>query len=176
MEKITIARPYATAAFEYALENKKIIEWKKIMHVIAIILKNKKIQNFIFYKNAEIIIEDFIHKIYDKKLHKDFKNFIKILIKYNKLNIFPEIFIYFLKLYNQYYKITNVEIISACILKKKYTDILKKRLKEKLSKKIILNYKIKKNLIAGIIIRINDLIIDNSIKSRINNLKNYLKY
>ena len=63
--------------------------------------------------------------------------------------------------------ITEVTVTTTEPLEKKFEDDIIKNLSEKLNKKIRLNKLIDPDLIGGIIIKIDSVMIDNSIKTKL---------
>ena len=66
---------------------------------------------------------------------------------------------------------TEVEVITSEALTKKAEDSLKKKIMKSLDIKIKLKKIVNKDIIGGIIIKIKSMMIDNSIKSKLNNFK-----
>jgi F-type H+-transporting ATPase subunit delta len=111
----------------------------------------------------------------EKKLEESISRFSELLKNNNQLNQIDKILYYFQKLYNQKYNIKEANINVA---QKIETDELKK-IKEslqKLNKDEDLEFKvnIKKEIIGGIVLKYGDKIIDASLKTRLNQLKNSL--
>ena len=78
------------------------------------------------------------------------------------------------KIYNEFKKsldekegISEVTITTTSPLEKKFEENIIKNLSKKLNKKIRLNKLIDPRLIGGIIIKINSIMIDNSIKTKL---------
>ena len=103
----------------------------------------------------------------------EIEKFIKLLIKKNQIKNQNKIIENFINIYNSENDIVNVEVetanpISTEVLSHIETFITKKTG----AKKIEFNNKINKSLISGAIIKYGDRILDNSFKTKINNLKN----
>lgn len=63
------------------------------------------------------------------------------------------------------------EIISAVALDKDYITQIEHTLEKKLNEKIVLKNTVDKKILGGIIIRFKDLLIDQSLKRQLNDLK-----
>ena len=63
------------------------------------------------------------------------------------------------------------EIVSAVPLEKEYIRQIEESLEKKLKEKIILKNKVDKNILGGFIIRFRDLVIDQSLKRQLHDLK-----
>lgn len=175
-EKLTtIARPYATAAFEYALAKKKLAAWEAMLQAGAQIARdetmNKLLQSPQMTHNDVVAI--FCELLADK-LDEEQKNFINLLAEYDRLQALPEIAELFANYHAQHDKTMTVEISSAVALsktqKKKFADALSKRLNLKVS----LECKVDQALLGGAIIRAGDTVIDGSIRGKLNRLIDFI--
>ncbi|KKR50022.1 MAG: ATP synthase subunit delta [Microgenomates group bacterium GW2011_GWC1_41_8] len=63
------------------------------------------------------------------------------------------------------------EIISAIPLEKEFIEKIEQSLEERLKEKVILNNKIDKKIIGGFIIKFRDIIIDQSLKRQLTEIK-----
>lgn len=175
----TIARVYAKAIFDIAIEQNNIKQWQSIIKIFSKISQTDKIRSLCNSlinpkKLSEILI--LIYQDYQKeKLNLFSCHFIYIISKNKRVLLFPIIFKIFNDLNDIYIRSIQIEIISARQLNtnqlKKITEIMTHRL----SKTINIICHINKNIIAGIIIRIGDTIIDGSLKNRILRLNNILQ-
>ena len=100
------------------------------------------------------------------------KNFIDLLIKKNALAKIDKIIEEFNALWNKENKIVKATITTAQEINQATSQSLENYIK-KLSgaEKLEMENKTNKNLISGAIIKYGDRILDNSLKTRINNLK-----
>ena len=173
-----LSRRYAKALFALS---KSSSELTNHFHSFQKILDLKNINNdfLIFLKNPLISSKKKI-EIFNKILTKleisdTFCNFLKIVAQHNKLVIIENIFLHFKKMIEEKNNQTTVSIISISPLE----DVLKKELSKKLEnitgKKIIVINQIDKNIIGGIIIKINSVMIDFSIKTKLENYQFSLK-
>jgi F-type H+-transporting ATPase subunit delta len=93
----------------------------------------------------------------------------------NQLNQIDKILYYFRKLYNQKYNIKEAQINTAQEIDKVELEKIEQYLQE-VSKEETLEFQIniKKEIIGGIVLKYGDKIIDSSLKTRLNQLKNSL--
>lgn len=172
---ITIARPYAEAAFEFSFQNKNILYWERMLLLTTKIIQNKEIKKFFLKNIEEKFFLKIIFNIFDKNIDNYFYNFLKLIVKNKRLKILPYISKHFIYLRMKKENFLEIKIISAKIISKKQLikiiDILEKRL----SCKLKFNCKIDKSIISGFIIKTNNIVIDNSLRSSLNKLKNFLQ-
>ena len=105
------------------------------------------------------------------KYHQCFKGLINILTKHNKILYYDKIFKEFNKIIDEENGLTEVEVTTSEALSQKAQDSIKKKLMNSLNIKIKLKKIVKKDIIGGIIIKIKSMMIDNSIKSKLTNVK-----
>ena len=92
LEKATITRPYAEAAFAQALEENKLAEWSEMLSLLAVIISNQDMHKLI--NNPKLSankLYDLILDIFEENLSKTSKNFIKILIDAKRIELASEI-------------------------------------------------------------------------------------
>lgn len=115
-----------------------------------------------------------VEEVFKNEVHPQVVSFLKVLIDKNRFSEFSQIKAdYEIKL-DDVNKIQAVEITSAVELSEEYRERILQKLGEKLQKNIRPNWKVDENIIAGLIYRINDNVIDTSIKSKLDKLNKNL--
>ena len=166
---------YALALFNLAKEEKKLIKYKKEAILIiealeqnpkAIHLFNSKLNDF--NQRKELITNAF------KKVNNNFLHFLFILANRSKFNLTIVILKKLIKFINQKKQINEGIVYST----KKLTLSQLREIESKTSKmlgiKVILTNKLDVNLIGGIKVEVNNQIIEESVVSRIEQIKNSL--
>ncbi len=162
-ELSTLARPYAKAAFDFALKENALNKWMQSLSDAAKLIADKHFRLLINnpYVSKQQLTELFF-SILGEALNEHEENFIHLLIQNDRLTLLPEVSKRFLKLYNKNKKQTEVDVTSAFELtdeqKKRLADVLEKRLR--LSVK--LNCKADKTILGGAIIRAGDRVFNYS--------------
>ena len=110
------------------------------------------------------------------KINPKTLNFLEVLLDEGRFNLFNTIFELFKKETNKIKNIQTVEIISAVDLDEEMKKRLEEKLKEKLNKEIIMNFEKDKNILGGLIIKVEDNVVDLSLKAKFNSLKKELLY
>lgn len=172
----TMARPYAKAAFEFALFQGKLDLWANLLQNTALIAANPQIKNALVNPDisADDIVEIFL-VILDNKIDTFGKNFLSLLARYHRLGILPEIASLFKQLRDQHDQIIEVKIISAFELTTKQKEALTKILEKKLQCKVKITCEIDENILGGAIIKARDLVIDGSGRKLLEQLHTYLR-
>lgn len=123
---------------------------------------------------SEEVKSQIVEEVFKNEVHPQVVSFLKVLIDKNRFSEFSQIKAdYEIKL-DDVNKIQAVEITSAVELSEEYRERILQKLGEKLQKNIRPNWKIDENIIAGLIYRINDNVIDTSIKSKLDKLNKNL--
>lgn len=123
---------------------------------------------------SEEVKSQIVEEVFKNEVHPQVVSFLKVLIDKNRFSEFSQIKAdYEIKL-DDVNKIQAVEITSAVELSEEYRERILQKLSEKLQKNIRPNWKVNENIIAGLIYRINDNVIDTSIKSKLDKLNKNL--
>ena len=172
-----VSKNYAQALIELGTDNKVSFETlsedlKNVDETItsskdlSTVLTNPSINNDVKYEIIEAIFKD--------KIDTEVLNFIKLLIEKDRIKEFSEIHTEFITKVNSINNIKPVTVVSAV----KLDDTQKKRivgiLTDKMNKTILPHWETDKSIIAGLIVRMEDDIIDMSIRHRINKMNKSL--
>lgn len=108
----------------------------------------------------------------DSEVKSAIKNFAGIISENNDLKKVNKIIEQFSKLWNKEKRIVEVEIASARELDKKIIFLIDSHIAGLLkAKEIIINQKIDKNLLGGVVIRYGDKVLDASLKTKLEELR-----
>ncbi|WMY96777.1 MAG: F0F1 ATP synthase subunit delta [Arsenophonus sp.] len=173
---ITISRPYAKAIFDLAKKNQLLDECQNMLKFLVEIMNNKKINQLICSAITPKKIAIILISICNNKLNKYIKNLIYIMAENKRLGALSEVLKQFILLRNFSEGKINVNITSAHQLNEKQKLKISTIIKNKFFCQVNLYYKFDASLIEGIIINIGDLVIDGSIRNRIKQLNNALKF
>lgn len=172
----TIARPYATAVFNFANENKNLSSWSDTLALLSGVIKDGSIQSII--EDSKVLDserQDLILNVCKGKIDEYEINFVKLLVENKRLVILPEISQFFEELKAEAEGSIEAELIMAEQPSKKTVDELLKSLEKKFNKKIEGKVVIDKNIIGGTKIIVGDSVIDASVRAQLDNLAFTLK-
>lgn len=103
------------------------------------------------------------------------KKFVELLAKKNKIALAEKIIKEFIMIWNEKHGLIEAEITSANELGKETVELLKSYLiKRSVAKKVILDEKIDKNILGGVIIKYGDKILDGSLRQSLAELREQL--
>ena len=171
----TSSQRYSLALFELSNENKSldVIE-EQSLSILKLIRVNKEFDNLIKDPtgNQEDLIS-IINKFSDAfKINILLKNFMIFLIKKRRFFYLEKILKSFIDVCSTKRGEIIAEIKSAKELSDKEIDILTDDLTQNFKSKIKINYKYDKSLIGGLIIKVNSIMIDTSIKNKLQQIEN----
>ena len=172
----TIARPYATAVFNFAKESKGLSNWSDTLVLLSAVIQDEHIKLII--EDSKVLDsdrEDLILNVCKGKLDENGSNFVKLLVENKRLLILPEISQFFEELKADAEGSIEAEIIMAEKPNQKTVDDLLKSLEKKFNKKIEGKVVIDKNIIGGTKIVVGDSVIDASVRAQLDNLAFTLK-
>lgn len=172
----TIARPYAKAAFEYALNAHQLKEWGQWLNNAAELVRQAEVKNFLLNPGvADSVHHQFFVEALKLKNEPAFSNFLQVLTEKRRLIVLPNIAKQFAKLVAEYEKQVDVHVTSAHELTEQEINELKLKLENRLHRKVIMHTTVQAEILGGAIIRADDLVIDGSVLGRLEKLKERLK-
>ena len=169
-----VAKRWALALIELALENENISKEDILddLHEIAeTIQASEELSNVI--NNPSISIEEkqiILCKLFQNSIMPIVYNFVYALNLRKRISIISEIAIEFEKELEKIKNMTRVNITSAIELNDERKEEIKTKIAEKLNKEIIVDWGVDSDIIAGLIFNIDEMIIDNSIKHKLEDL------
>lgn len=112
------------------------------------------------------IIDDIFSNILDERI----KGFLKILIEKKRFNELDGIIAAFNLELDKINNIQRVDITSAINLNDETKAKITEKLKQKLQKDIIANWVVNEDIIGGLVVQIDDNVIDSSLRNKLENL------
>ena len=92
LEKITIARPYAQAAFEFAREQGDVAHWSGMLKLLRAIIANARMRPLLHDPRiSDAQLYELVASIAGDSLSENGGNFVRILIRSERLQFMPEI-------------------------------------------------------------------------------------
>jgi len=174
-ELTTLARPYAKAAFEYALEAKQLAEWSEMLGFASQVVNDKSMQELLtsphLTKDDQL---DAMLKVCADKLDDKANNFIKLLAQNGRLLALSDVEVLFNFLRSEFEKTVDAQIISATELNEQQITQIKEKLAAKLGRQVEASVEVNADLLGGLIIQAEDLVIDGSVRGKLAKLSDTL--
>lgn len=170
------AKRYANAFLGLALEKDILENTREDMLLIKnTIDASSDLQ--VFLKNP-IIKKDqkkaAVKQIFEGSVQDVTFEFYNLLARKDRENLLEDISNKFIELYNQHQGIIKVGVTSAKKLEEAQLKALKKSIEQTTGKKVEFNTDVDEELIGGLKIRIEDTVVDGSVKFKLSQLKDCL--
>ena len=183
-DKHTIARPYARACFDLAREEDAVEALSASLGTAKDLMRDGQIAKFL--GNPALNDEErlaFLHELFatadgessvfaGRSVHGT--NFLKLLLEYGRVSVLPEIADHFDALKAEIENTVDVTVTSAVPLSAEQQASVTAALKDRLGRNVNLSTDIDENLIGGAVIRAGDVVIDGSLRARLESLSNAL--
>ena len=113
--------------------------------------------------------------VFDGRVSDDMTGFLMIIIKKGRFKEFDGIFTYIISNIKRQLGIGALHVTSAMPLSQEQKDnILKKVIASSEYQKLEVTYETDKDIIGGLILRMDDRIVDNSIRTKLDSMGRYL--
>ena len=170
-ELSTLARPYAKAAFSYAGQEDALAQWLEELQLVAAVVSDPAVGALLSDPSltTDAQAESFIGLFADE-LGDSRKRFLKVLADNRRLGLAPHILEQFAHLKAQREQSVEVEMVSPFEVPEEVRDRIAKALGSRLDRKIVVSTSIDSSLLGGVLIRAGDLVIDGSVRGRLNKL------
>jgi len=153
-ELSTLARPYARAAFDYALAQDALASWEAVLATAGAVTGEPAVQSLLTDPAltsaqqagalADVIGED---------LSPQQRNFIHVLADNKRLLLLPQVAAAFSRLKAQHEQVIDVEVVSAFELSEEDRGRIEAALKRRLERDIRVNTTTDGSLLGGVLIR-----------------------
>jgi F-type H+-transporting ATPase subunit delta len=112
-----------------------------------------------------------IEEVFSKAVSKKMVGFLKVLVNKKRFGEFDTIVAAFEKELDEINNIKRVEVVSAVKLDDKIKKKIADKLNKKLQKNIEAQWSVDDGIIAGLVVKIEDDVIDTSVRTKIENLR-----
>ena len=180
----TVARPYARAIFEVAQEHDALTELSESLAAGKALLEDGQIAEFLATPTmSDAKRLEFLQGLFADAVGKDSvfaggsehgTNFFRILLENGRVVALPEIADQFEALKAKVENSVDAVITSAAPLSKEQQQAMAASLKARLGREVNVTTEIDENLIGGAVIRAGDVVIDGSLRARLEGLANAL--
>ena len=169
-ELTTIARPYAKAAFDFAIEANTVESWLEMLVFAAEVANDATIKEYLSGGASVEQAQDIFLKVCDVQLDSNGQNLIKVMAENQRLLVLPQVAAQFSELKAEHEKTISVDVTSAVELTAEQETTLGAALEKRLARKVKLNCNIDANVVSGLVIKAGDMVIDGSVRGKLNRL------
>jgi len=169
-ENVTLARPYARAAFELARDAGQLAEWSAALGDMATTAEHEMLKPLLNDPGispgqvSEIIVA--ACGLGDGPM----SNFVRLLAEGRRLGALVEIAVQFEAHRSEQEKTIDVEVTAASELDEAQQQRLAKALQKRLGRSVRLHVSLDESLLGGAVVKAGDLVIDGSVRTRLSQL------
>jgi F-type H+-transporting ATPase subunit delta len=170
-ERITTARPYAKAIFALARKNDSLAATAEGLVLGAEVVANPQVRSLLGSPHVTAAqLSELVNDVAGNKLDQNGRDFITLLALNRRLGFLPEIAALFAQMKAEVENAVDVEVTSATALSADQESRYAAALQKKLGRAVRLRTKVDQTLLGGAVLRAGDLVIDGSIKGRLERL------
>ena len=170
-----LARPYALAAFQRASEKNCLSEWSEMLSLLAQIVSDATMKNLVANPRVD---KDQLGKlvldVVGSGCTPEGENFVRVLAEYGRISLVPSIARVFEEERAAHEGRSDVTVISAFELTADQENQISSAMAGRLGTDVTLAGEVDSSLIGGGVIRAGDLVIDASLRGRLNQLSQTL--
>ncbi|WMO15313.1 F0F1 ATP synthase subunit delta [Pseudoalteromonas piscicida] len=174
-ELTTIARPYAKAAFELAVEKGTVEAWNEMLFFAGQVTSDEQVQALLGSIATESQQSEIIIKLCAEQLNEQGQNLIKLMAENERLAAIPAVAELFAELKADYDKEIEVDVVSATVLADDTQAKLVAALEKRFARKVKLNCSIDEAIVSGLVIKAGDTVIDGSVRGKLERLATSLQ-
>lgn len=174
-ELLTLARPYAKAAFAYASEQNTADAWSTALQLLSAAVQDEAFSAYLNRPELTPVEQvSLFAKILGDQQTGAVSNFLTLLADNGRLALLPEIETEYEQLKSQNNKTVDVVIESAFPLDSVQEQKLVHALEKRFNSSVKATVEVNPALIAGVVIRAGDQVIDDSALSKLEKMRTRL--
>ena len=171
IKNLKVAKRYATAFAQCSINeiDRTVSDLKLIDEAI---FQNDELKTFFLHPVVSLKDKkDTIESAFKNKISEKSFNFVETLLDENRFSIFRTILDVFIKESEKIKNLQRVDVISAVDIDEEEKYKLRLKLIEKLNKDVLLNYELDNEILGGLVVKVEDKVIDLSLKAKFEELK-----
>lgn len=165
-EALTLARPYARAAFSIAREQSRLAPWSQALGFSAVAAEIPAVKNALSDPRVgAAVINELLSPPGDADA--SYQQFLTVLADNHRLVLLPEISALFDELKADAERVVKADVTSAKTLDAAELTQLRNALKKRFDREVEITAHVDESLIGGVVINTGDVVIDGSIKTKL---------
>jgi F-type H+-transporting ATPase subunit delta len=176
MEALTLARPYARAAFEWSREKGTLNEWSQALAFAAAVSADPRIAALRSDPRVEDAQLVAMHLPADLGTDTPFAHLLAEMAEHGRMQLLPEVRSMFDALKRESESVLKVRVTSAMALDDAQTEQLKASLKRRFQRDIDIAAEVDPALLGGVVIDTGEQVIDGSARGRLQRLASALTH
>lgn len=173
-ETLTLARPYARAAFASAQADGALAEWSRKLRIAAQIAADPRVHALLGDPRVSSNLLTALLLPPGETSQTAFTKFVALLIENRRADLLSDIAALFEQLKRESERVLKVTVRSAVPFANGQADAIKAALKKRFGRDIELEQQVDPDVIGGAVIDAGDLVIDGSVRGRLARLESAL--
>ena len=173
-QALTLARPYARAAFAIARDAGALPAWSDALAFAARVAADPQVAGLL--GNPKLTQADAATLLAPEGASELFGNFLGLLFDNRRLTLLPEIAGLFDELRFEAERVVKARVTSAVALPAGELETIKAALKKRFGREVEVETAVDAELIGGAVIDAGDVVIDGSIKGKLGRLEMALSH
>ncbi|HKL77427.1 MAG TPA: F0F1 ATP synthase subunit delta [Gammaproteobacteria bacterium] len=172
----TIARPYAEAIFEVAQAHGNLEQWEETLALLAAVSEDERMQDLLASpKVPEAKQKEVFRGVAGDRLGPEAGRLLDTLFANDRVAFLPDILEHYQALRRSAEGEVHAVVTAASPLTEDMEKAIADRMEKRLGKKVSVESRVDESLMAGMVIRAGDLVIDGSVRGGLEQLRNQLK-
>lgn len=171
-QALTLARPYARAAFAIAQGNGMLAPWSDALGFAARVSADPRVSALI--ANPRLTVDDAVALLSADGAPPAFADFVALLSENSRMALLPEIAGLYEELRADAEKVVRAKVTSAAALPEGELDTIKAALRRRFGREVEVETGIDASLIGGAVIDAGDVVIDGSLRGKLQRLQSAL--
>ena len=168
-QALTLARPYARAAFALARDNGAYAPWSEALAFAARVAADPQVAGLL--GSPRLTNADAVSLLAIDGASEAMRNFLALLADNRRLALLPEIAGLFEELRAEAERVVKARITSATALGNGELEGIKAALKKRFGREVEIETAVDASLIGGAVIDAGDVVIDGSLKGKLGRLQ-----
>ena len=173
-QALTLARPYARAAFSLARDAGTLPAWSQALAFAARVAADPQVAALLGH--PKLSAADAVALLAPDGAGEAFANFLGLLFENRRLPLLPEIAGLYDELRFEAERVVKAKVTSAVILPLAEMEKIEAALKRRFGRDVEIETAIDESLIGGAVIDAGDVVIDGSLKGKLGRLETALSH
>ena len=171
-QALTLARPYARAAFALARDGGRYAEWSNALGFAARVAADPQVA--LLLGHPKLSQSDAVTLLSPDGADEAFGRFLALLADNRRLPLLPEIAGLYEDLRNEAERVVKARVTSATALPAAELETIRSALKKRFGREVEVESAVDASLIGGAVIDAGDVVIDGSLKGKLGRLQSAL--
>ncbi|MES2859556.1 MAG: F0F1 ATP synthase subunit delta [Pseudomonadota bacterium] len=168
-QALTLARPYARAAFSMARDAGNLPAWSNAFAFAAQVAGDPRVASLL--GNPRLTQAEAVELLSPDAADDVFPRFLAVLAENRRLSLLPEIAGLYDELRNEAERVVKATVTSATALPASELDTIKVALRKRFGRDVEIETAVDESLIGGAVIAAGDVVIDGSLKGQLGRLQ-----